>query len=485
MPRENLYWEGDSHRQALPLNPNDDSWRSAWRRDYARVIHAPSFRRLQGKTQLFYGSEVDALRNRLTHSLEVAQIAKSIAQYINYKFEPFTNPKFSIEPDICEVAGLVHDMGHPPFGHNGEKALDDCALKNGGFEGNAQTLRIIAKLEKRRTLNEDDLFGIDKDGKDHRAGLNLTYRVLAASLKYDEVIPKTRSSKGVKKGYYHTETELIKRIKEKVLDTSKYKGKFKTIECNIMDIADDIAYSTYDLEDAFKAEFLNPLDLLRPSDAKVDKIWQGIDDKVKNSFKKEDIRVVLFNVLIDMFRPNQRQNVDGLDRRKLKDPDAFADYLVLMSTYTYRDAVDLASNGYRQNRFTSELVNHHIHDIEVEFNEEYPALSEARLKPNTRFMVEVLKKYAYVSIIESPQLKIPEYRGYGIVETLFNAIVDDEKEGYNLLPEDFRTLYLRARKQDQHIRLVVDFVSGMTDRYAIEFYNKLVSDVPQTIFSPL
>jgi dGTPase len=252
-----------------------------------------------------------------------------------------------------------------------------------------------------------------------------------------------------------------------------------------MDIADDIAYSTYDLEDAFKADFLNPLDLLKPSDNKVDKIWQEIDGEAKNGFKKEDIRIVLFNVLIDTFRPNQKQNVERLNRKELKDPDAFADYLVLMSTYTYRDAVDLASNGYRRNRFTSELVNHHIHDIEVEFNEEYPVLSAVRLKPNTRFMVEVLKKYAYISIIESPPLKIPEYRGYGVVETIFKAIVNDKKEGYNLLPEDFRALYLRAKKKGQHVRLVVDFVSGMTDRYAIEFYNKLVSDVPQTIFSPL
>lgn len=480
-----MYWERDAERVVPPRTSDDSEWRTPWRRDHARVIHSPTFRRLQGKTQLFYGSEVDALRNRLTHSLEVAQIAKSIAQYVNHTFEPFTDPRFSIEPDICEVAGLVHDIGHPPFGHNGEKALDDCALSYGGFEGNAQTLRILAKLEKRRTIHDNDSFSIDETGSDNRAGLNLTYRVLASSLKYDRTIPEERKEKGLKKGYYYTEAELVGHLKEKVLGTANYEGKFKTIECSIMDVADDIAYSTYDLEDAFKSGFLNPLDMLRPSSVKVDKIWDKIDADLKQHFSEDDVRNVLFDVLIEAFRPTQLANVASLDREELSSNEAFAEYLVSMSAYTYRDAIDLASDGYRRNRFTSELVNNHIHGVEVVFNEDYPALSVVRLEPDTRFMVEVLKQYAYVSIIESPRLKIPEYRGYGVVETIFKAIANEEKEGYNLLPEDFRTLYLRLKTKKQRVRLVVDFVSGMTDRYALEFYNKLVSDVPQTIFGPL
>jgi len=138
-----LYTEGDVRRRLrIPGEgpSGSEPYRTPWRRDYARVIHCPAFRRLQGKTQLFPGSETDFFRNRLTHSLEVAQIAKSIAIRINSTNPFFSRPNFHINTDLVETAALVHDIGHPPFGHNGEKALDECMKKRGGFEGNAQTL---------------------------------------------------------------------------------------------------------------------------------------------------------------------------------------------------------------------------------------------------------------------------------------------------------------------------------------------------------
>ena len=482
-----MYWKGDEERLVLPRDSEGNEWRTSWRRDYARVIHSISFRRLEGKTQLFYGPEVDGLRNRLTHSLEVAQIAKSIAQFINYTIKEFQPPQYAVEPDICEIAALVHDMGHPPFGHNGEKALDDCALKYGGFEGNAQTLRILAKLEKRRTLDDatkSAKYGVNKNGVDRRAGLNLTYRVLASCLKYDNLIPKSRSKGGVVKGYYQTESDLVSKVKHKVVG-SNYDGKFKTVECMIMDVADDIAYSTYDLEDAFKSGFLNPLDLLNPADTKIDQIWDKIADADKKDFEQKDVRDVLFQTLIELFKPVQLENAAELDLNKLQNNDNIADYLVSMSAYTYNDALDLASNGYRRTSFSSTLVNQHLQGVEAEFNKDFPALSRVYLKPITRFMVEVLKQFTYVSVIDSPRLKIPEYRGYEVVKTIFDAIMNEEREGYKLLPNDYRTMYTRLQKTEERARLVVDFVSGMTDRYAIDFYNKLVSDVPQTIYGPL
>lgn len=144
-----LYTEKDRAREREIVEPSDhkpEPYRTEWRRDYARLIHSAAFRRLQGKTQLFPGPESDFFRNRLTHSMEVAQIAKSIAIKLN-------NEKFqdaAVDTDLVEVAGLAHDLGHPPFGHNGEKALDDCMKRYGGFEGNAQTLRILAKLRNRK-----------------------------------------------------------------------------------------------------------------------------------------------------------------------------------------------------------------------------------------------------------------------------------------------------------------------------------------------
>ena len=241
-----LYGEADWARETRV--ESKASYRSPARRDYARLLHSPAFRRLQGKTQLFPGAESDFFRNRLTHSLEVAQIGKSIALRINRDHPYFQ--KDPIDLDLVETAALGHDLGHPPFGHNGERALDECMREKGGFEGNAQTLRILTRLEKKELEAEeaDEVGG----SEDARVGLNLTYRTLAGVLKYDKCIPRCRDAEaGLVKGYYESERKLVERVKEHVcrVGHGAEKGAFKTVECQIMDIADDIAYSTYDLED--------------------------------------------------------------------------------------------------------------------------------------------------------------------------------------------------------------------------------------------
>ncbi len=206
-----------------------EPWRSDFRRDYARLIHCPSFRRLVGKTQLFSGHESDFFRNRLTHSLEVAQIAKSIAVRLNAT-EKFLRRCGEINVDLVEVAGLAHDLGHPPFGHNGEHALDQCMREYGGFEGNAQTLRILSRLEKKITTDPLAV-GVTDDGKDLRFGLDLSARTLAAVLKYDEEIPlKRRAGAKLVKGYYKSEGKRVAGIKAADGGRPVSRGKFKTIE---------------------------------------------------------------------------------------------------------------------------------------------------------------------------------------------------------------------------------------------------------------
>jgi len=147
--------------------------------------------------QVFPGHELDFFRNRLTHSLEVGQIAKSIAIKLNNTEEFLKEEEMAIDIDLVELAAWAHDLGHPPFGHTGEAALDACMKLNGGFEGNAQTLRILSKLEKRMwTVDEWKLEyeGFDNSERDRRAGLNLTFRTLASILKYDNEIPTWRPS---------------------------------------------------------------------------------------------------------------------------------------------------------------------------------------------------------------------------------------------------------------------------------------------------
>jgi dGTPase len=306
-----MYYSESDKKRALKIDPLDnlslDIYRTPWRRDYGRLIHSASFRRLQGKTQLFPGRESDFFRNRLTHSLEVAQIAKSIAIKINCDLKS-AGEKYKIEPDVVELAGMAHDLGHPPFGHFGEEVLDKKMFNYGGFEGNAQTLRLITKIEKKHRIDGNGYLGINSTGEDKRVGLNLTARTIASILKYDRQIPARAGKKGRTepvKGYYCSEKGVVEWIKEMVCKRKRYSGKFKTIECQIMEIADDIAYSTYDLEDSFKAGFLEPIDLLCASPEVLENVAKKVNSNISTAVSPVDVRDEIANSSICLSYPKE------------------------------------------------------------------------------------------------------------------------------------------------------------------------------------
>jgi len=447
-----LYEEGDFKRRFDEGHSKDPS-RNEFFRDYGRVIHSASFRRLQGKTQVFPVNESDFFRNRLTHSLEVSQIAEGIAEKLNYEHEYFKTQK--LDTKLITTAALIHDLGHPPFGHNGERALDDAMLRHGGFEGNAQTLRILSNNEKK--VRDDNV----------AFGLNLTYRTLAAAIKYDNEIPRSRrDGEGLVKGYYESEKKIVKKIKKNV-SKSTHEKSFKTVECYIMDIADDIAYSTFDLEDCFKAGFVTPLDIISSSEELLSAVAKKVTDTIGNTFDAQDILGVLYEIFSSLFSEVDKQS----------------DATVLASRY-YAASRKLIRDGFYRTGLSSQLVKEAIMSIQVELNEDKPALSRVFLNKDSRIKVEVLKQFTYLKTIHSSLVKIPEYRGYELIRNLFSALSD--KKSFLLLPDDVRTLY-QATSGDfsKQMRIVCDFVSGMTDRYAVEFYGRLHSDSAQSMFKPL
>ncbi|MBI5579220.1 MAG: dNTP triphosphohydrolase [Deltaproteobacteria bacterium] len=484
MQAEHLYSDGDLKR-LLPTPPSSP-YRTEFRRDHGRLIHSAVFRRLQGKTQLFPCYESDFFRNRLTHSIEVAQIAKGIAERINY-----TDPNFkganSIDLNLVETAALAHDLGHPPFGHNGEAALDGCMKGFGGFEGNAQTLRILTKLEKK---DRDGNSPAISNGIDNRVGLNLTSRALLSVLKYDNMIPASRDENDkLVKGYYYTESNIVRRLKANVFKTSA-PASIKTIECQIMDIADDIAYSTYDLEDAFKGGFLSPIKILNNTRDFIEKLTVTVNDSLRYHRLRVDeneVNQILFRNYEGIFREETVRKIRKVCNtnkiKELNDIIALSVQIGAMDVYEFSSL--MCEDGHIRINHTSSMINEYISAVKVKYNQTNPALSLIAFSPNTRKKVEVLKRYVYATVINSPILKISETRGYDIVKDIFLALTDNRQKGHNLLPQDYRSLYDSFDGDDAlQKRVICDFIAGMTDRYAVEFYCRLKSETPQTIFKP-
>jgi dGTPase len=484
-----MYYSENDRERVLKIGSGSKSedhfYRTPWRRDYGRLIHSASFRRLQGKTQLFPGRESDFFRNRLTHSLEVAQIAKSIALKINHDLQSI-GEKYQIQPDIVEFAGLAHDLGHPPFGHFGEEILDQKMINCGGFEGNAQTLRLITKIEKKHQTQGFNNSGISHSGKDNRVGLNLTVRSIASILKYDKKIPIKAGSNGRTKpvkGYYASESDIVNKVKSLVCSGKNISKIFHTIECQIMDIADDISYSTYDLEDSFKAGFLEPIDLLCADTEVLANVANKVCTAMGYNFSKDDVRSeIAKSIFFDIFK--LPEGLYGEYKKPSK--QALEELHFLSITNAKNISRSVAQNGYDRTELTSSLVNAFIKSVEIDqINRSIPALSTVKLTGNRKIHIEILKNFVYESQILSPKIQIAAYRSKEIIETIFETLSNKKGKGYFLLPTDYRQIYEACNKRQHQMRTICDFISGMTDRYAIEFYGRLTSENPETIFKPL
>jgi dGTPase len=272
-------------------------------------------------------------------------------------------------------------------------------------------------------------------------------------------------------------------IKRNVLRTAQPPKEFKTIECSIM----DIAYSTYDLEDNFKAGFLTPMGLFALDDDVYRAVVKTIHERILKQYPKNKnwlsridvnfIRALLLQVFRDPLFQSRGETKKILEARNLSDGDKKA----FIGAEVQALSRKLATDAYHRVKLTSGLVGNFLSGIEVVPHHTHPQLHQVKLRFRTFLFVEVLKNITYHGIIRSPMLQVVEYRGKDIVKDIFKAL--SEEGGTRLLPDDFRAICKDAPEMLK-MRTICDFIAGMTDRYAFEFYSRLYG-AHLTVHKPL
>ena len=416
--------ENESLCNRLYKEKNRDRSDGEYQRDYTRILYASSFRRLQGKMQLFAVQSDQFIRNRLTHSLEVAQIARSIAMEIGYKKD---------EIYVVEAAALAHDIGNPPFGHAGERFLNKLAKDAGGFEGNAQTLRILTTVEQKRANFQ---------------GLNLTYRTLLGVLKYYKRFDSSLSDRAFSKQkfIYEKDYEFVQNI------ITKTNVELRTIDVQIVDLADEIAYAAHDLEDG-----------LRLGSFTLDDIYHDFYKDNNNDEKSTECLELII--------------------KESKERAGFKNKNISSSEF---------SKLYRK-EVTSRIINTLINDIgiislSVDEKEKKGTSRDKEIGfVNYGKLASGLKKTTYECITNTDEVYAYEQQGEKMLETLYNFYLRKP----NYLPPEYRADNIIKQYNEQYIaeskddgpkevlqkRLVLDYISGMMDEYVKTTYNRLNDDL--------
>ncbi len=419
------YSKHDKGRRCASDRLASDDERSEFERDRSRIVHSAAFRRLQGKTQVFTPSEGDFFRTRLTHSLEVAQIGKGLAL------------RLGADTDLVEAISLIHDLGHPPFGHAGESELKELMDPYGGFEANAQNIRILTKLESKSG---------DYDG------LNLTRAVVDGQMKYKDSFPEENG-----KFVYADDTGLVDWA-SKEASVSVF-GRYKRVmsfECGILDWADEVAYAVHDLEDSVHAGYIDAHHFsLNPSN---DPRIRDIVEEVARKFKKSVACVTdsyngLVKIMVEqnpdfrLIRPSHDHEQQKANRRRLT--------TFLIGRYikcTSRMSRERADKGKRS------VSSRYLYHITVPWQ--------------YRVEVALINRLVKVFVIQSPQISAMESKGRHIVKCLFGKLMHGDNAQL-LLPIDWRERLPDEVEAGGKARVVSDYISGMTDGYAQKLYAKL------------
>ena len=368
-------------KYAVPLrssgrffNEKSTDLRNDFQRDRDRIIHSTAFRRLKHKTQVFVNTSGDHFRTRITHSLEVSQIARTLSKF------------FNLNEDLSETLSLAHDLGHTPFGHAGEEALNQCMKNFGGFDHNIQTLRIITTLENRYYEFK---------------GLNLSIETIDGLIKHNGPIKSlTKINRILGRGFF------------------KKKINFKTnssLEAQIASISDDIAYNSHDLEDGLKSN------LFKLNDLKNISILNKIVLKHKKKQKKYSIDIVIRQIIREIIN-EMVSDVIQTTKKNLKENKIFN----LKNVYETKKQIVTFSDKMKQ------------FDIQI----------KSFLKR---------KMYFHHKVYSKTNL------GRKIITKLFTKIRKNPKKYINIKKYNGENLE----------RNICDYIAGMTDRFAINLYNKI------------
>ncbi len=416
--------------------------RDEYEKDYARLIQSPAFRRLQGKSQVFGAGSGDYYRTRLTHSLEVAQIAREVARKLN-RNEPLLarkeHPGLVIQPEVVECASLAHDLGHPPFGHKGEEVLNRLLLTEHGmkFEGNAQNFRLLMFLEKRA-------------GSD--SGLDLTASVLLAVNKYPYCIDDPGRTKGV----YRSEWEGIAYLRQ----AWGMPADCATLEAQLMDLCDDIAYSTHDLDDGMRAGKI----------------------EMNRSFFEDERLIQSLIQEIEKDKTNQKMAWHTIDLHAMV-KRVLAQYLEEWEQIYFE-------NGREPSRARREIIARWVGryagrvgiiDGPVAGWKRVTFVRDGREDLELLRTMEILKKLAWVTLLQDFRVQRLHKRSEVMIGRLWDSFKDEENGRY-IIPPDWLENYERQRSRWTWPRLVSDYLSGMTDAYAEKVYGEFFASRSGSIY---
>lgn len=421
MTPDELYDEHDRARVVdEPPKRVDAPVRTAFERDRARVVHAAASRRLAAKTQVVGPQTDDFVRNRLTHSLEVAQVARDLARALG------------CHPDITETAALAHDLGHPPFGHNGERVLAELSQDCGGFEGNAQTLRLLSRLEAKTF-----------DASGASVGLNLTRATLDACTKY----PWSRNGAPgpggvhadgtprvvVKFGVYDDDTTVFDWVREGV------SGRRQCVEAQVMDLADDVAYSVHDVEDGIVA---GRLELTRLD---LDALWQTVRAWYLPASTDDELAAALASMRRQASWPTTAYTGTRRDLAAIKN---LTSDLIGRFCGSVQAATFAAADGPLV-RHRAELVVPHETEVEIGILKGIAA----------HYVMQATDR---VALMERQRLLLAE---------LFTALWE---RGPDALDRPFADDWAAAADEAGRRRVVVDQVASLTDASAVSRHATLV-----------